>query len=53
MKTSSIRLAPAALAVALASIGLSAAAQTQTQPSAQPSTVEKAENAGEMAWDAS
>ena len=53
-KTALIRLLPAALALALASIGLSAAAQTQpappAQPAAQPTTVEKMENAGEKAW---
>ena len=44
----SIRILPAALALAFAA-ALPVAAQTQP---AQPGTVEKAENAGEKAWDA-
>jgi hypothetical protein len=48
MNKISLRMLPAALAVALASIGLSAVAQTQPAPT----TTEKVEGAGEKAWDA-
>jgi hypothetical protein len=47
MNKSVVRTLPAVLTLALASIGLSAIAQTTA-----PTTTQKAENAGEKAWDA-
>jgi hypothetical protein len=53
MNKSSIRTLPAALALAFASIGLSAVAQTQPAPATQePTMIEKAKETGKEAVDA-
>lgn len=51
MNKSSLRAIPAVLALTLASIGLSAVAQTTPAP-AEPTTMEKAKATGEKAVDA-